>query len=598
MGMITLPDRAASWVNRVLYILGVANGTVAMGMLLAYFGWPLPPEWTEWWPAATHTLIAMFILQQALRLFTAESMGRHVRQHWGQMLVTLLAVVELFSFSYILDVIPFGAQVESGTYTLVYLAVIQVTVLWTLVLQAMRHNSLVSRLVLSPGLLLISSFLVMVLGGALLLKMPNCVHPGQSFTWLDSIFTSTSAVCVTGLTVVDTASCFTQRGQFMIMLLIQAGGLGIMTITYFMASFVAGGISIRDRVFLGDMMNEDRLGEIASSLKWIVITTFSIEVIGAVGIYQSLDGVSGCDGAGRLFSAAFHSVSAFCNAGFSLFPGNLADPLVHGRIPLQLMVCCLVILGGTGPLVLRDCQERLVNRVRRWFDHTVPIVRLSFRSRFVLWTTALLLAVGTVALYLSEYSVQEGHPDNGGRLATAFFNAVSPRTAGFNTVDMAALAPATVWIIIVLMVIGGSPGGTAGGLRTTTFALAVLNIGRVLRGQEDLVVFRRSIARDDLARALGILSLGVAWIFLNFIVLVALEPGLDPQRLLFEVASATGTVGLTINTTTALGEAGRILIIINMFVGRIGLMTFFCTLVYSRKSASYLAYPGERVTLT
>jgi len=474
---------------------------------------------------------------------------------------------------------------------------IQLAVLVSALASAVHHQSRVTARAFHPGLVLILSFMAIVLAGTLLLKMPRCTVEGASCSWLDAAFTSTSAVCVTGLAVQDTATFFSPTGQMVILLLIQIGGLGIMTLTFFAAVVLFEGISLHDRLLLGRMLQESRLARVGQTLAFIVTLTLVCEVVGAVILYAGVDGIG--DSGERWFHAVFHSVSAFCNAGFSTLPGGLAGVALQDNALWQIVIMALIVVGGLGALVCEDIAQWARAKVRRRRRKEGANPRLRVHSRLVLVVTAGLIVGGAAVIYLTEYQLRQG-PENGGRVLSALFHSVTTRTAGFNAVSMSAIGPLTAQVMMILMLVGGSPGGTAGGLRTTTIAVALGYLWSQLRGGAlGMVAFNRTIPAETGARALGLLVMAGIWLSGNFIVLQMLEVGrgISESALLFELISAFATVGLSLDLTPGLSDGSKILLIVNMFVGRIGLLTVLATLIPpDRRPAS--GKPGEDILLT
>lgn len=456
---------------------------------------------------------------------------------------------------------------------------IQLAVLASGLASAIHHQPRLTARAFHPGLLLMLSFLAIIVAGTLLLKMPRCTVSGVSCSWLDAAFTSTSAVCVTGLAVQNTATYFSPTGQMVILLLIQVGGLGIMTLAFFAAVVLFEGISLHDRLLLGRMLQENRLARVGQTLAFIVVLTFACEAAGAVVLYAGLHGIA--DPGERWFHAVFHSVSAFCNAGFSTFPDGLASQVVQGNVTWQVVVMALIVIGGLGALVCEDLVLWGIAVVRKRIRGGGPIPRLRVHSRLVLVATAVLIAGGALVIYLTEYHLWHG-PENGGRLLSAFFHSVTTRTAGFNTVPMSAIGPQTVLVMMALMLVGGSPGGTAGGLRTTAVAVGLGHLWNQLRGSKrGMVAFNRTIPEATGSQALGLMVLAGIWLGANFAVFQMCESGrgFADSTLMFELISAFATVGLSLDLTPLLTDGSKCLLILNMFVGRIGLLAVLATLV-------------------
>lgn len=353
----------------------------------------------------------------------------------------------------------------------------------------------------------------MVLIGALLLMMPNATT--QPLSFIDALFTATSAVCVTGLIVVDTATRFTTFGQMIIIGLIQIGGLGILTFVTYFSYFFKGGISYETQLSISEMTYSPRMGDMVTTLKSILYVTFGVEALAAILIYISIYDLPGMNLSERLFFSAFHAVSAFCNAGFSTFSAGLYDEALRFNYPLQLIISATFLFGGMGFVIVVNLLRYLRHRTQRALYHNDPRYDyqpwlLSINSRITLITSGALLLIGLIGVLMFEYhGILAEHSSWYGKLITGLFTAATPRTAGFNIVDMDALAFPTIMLTIFLMWIGASPNSTGGGIKTSTFAIAVLNTLSLARGQTKIEVFKREIADISIRRAFSIMWLSL-----------------------------------------------------------------------------------------
>ncbi len=538
--------------------------------LVAVAGWT--GAITPWLHLATTVVGLVFGLERVLAFLRLGSAERRSR---GLLFQVILGVTV---FGVALDLLlrrPLGTD---GWLLSEHIFVLT-SVMISGIVSTIAHQTRFTARAFHPGLILIFSFMAIIMTGALLLKMPRCTVPGQTCSWMDAFFTATSATCVTGLVVHNTATFFTTTGQIVIIGLIQVGGLGIMTLTFFASVLLFEGLTLHDRLLLGKMIQENRLARVGKTLSFIVAMTFACEAVGAAVLYVGMDG--GADVSARIYRSVFHSVSAFNNAGFSTFPDNLADATVRGNVVWQTMIMCLIVVGGLGALVNEDLTFWTLAKVRRRFRQETPRQRLRIHTRLVLVVTGILIVGGAAAILVTEFVMADG-PQNGGYVLTALFHSVTARTAGFNTVSMSAIAPLTAQMIMILMIIGGSPGGTAGGLRTTVVAVGLGHLWNQIRsGRRGMVVFNRTIPAETGSRALGLIFLTLLWLFINFIVLQTLErdSGISESALLFELVSAFATVGLSLDLTSTLGEGAKALLIVNMFVGRVGLMTVMASLI-------------------
>jgi len=453
----------------------------------------------------------------------------------------------------------------------------------------------------NPGLLFAFSFIFIIAMGTGLLLLPNATYTGIGFT--DAFFTSTSAVCVTGLIVVDTATYFTPLGQIFIIVLIQIGGLGIMTFTSFFGYFFKGGATFGNEFLLKDLINEEKLGEIFNTLLKIIAITFSIEAIGAVIIYSTTDPSLFSGNLSAIGFSVFHSVSAFCNAGFSTLSGNLYEPGFRNNYNLHYTIGVLIILGGLGfPIVFnyyRLLNHFIKNKYRQYtqncrYVHTPKIINAN--TRIVVITTLLLLAGGFIFFMFSEYNHSLKGLSMGGKIAGAFFGSVTTRTAGFNTVDMSMLAPATILVYFFLMWVGASPASTGGGIKTTTFAVAILNFVSMAKGKDRTEVFGRELSNESGRRAFSVVFLSFLVIGLSVLLLSVTDGQLDLTKIIFEVISAFGTVGLSLGITAQLSVAGKWVVIVTMFLGRVGMLTILVGLFRRMRNFEY-NYPSEDIMI-
>ncbi|WP_202915981.1 potassium transporter TrkG [Pontibacter pamirensis] len=359
-------------------------------------------------------------------------------------------------------------------------------IVYTFLIELSKRSINLYRIRFNPALLFVFSFLILIFIGTGLLLLPRATVGG--ITLLDALFTSTSAVCVTGLIVVDTATYFTLFGKIIILILIQLGALGIITFTSFLAMFFEGNASFRNQLFMQNIMNEEKLGETMRTVGKIVVFTFTVEAVGAAFIYATISDAAFAGVPDRIGFSVFHAISAFCNAGFSTMTAGLNDVGFRYNYDFQLVIICLIILGGIGFPILFNLYGYLMevsrNRFRQVnFDekyvHTSRIVTVN--TKIVLITTAVLLVAGTIIYFITEYNSTLADHTGYGKFVTSLFGSVTPRTAGFNTVDMTQLTLPLVLVYLLLMWIGASPGSTGGGIKTTTFALAVMNTVSIAR---------------------------------------------------------------------------------------------------------------------
>lgn len=452
-----------------------------------------------------------------------------------------------------------------------------------------------------PEMMFAYSFLIIILVGAALLLLPRA-HNG-SLTFLDALFTSTSAVCITGLITVDTATTFTLTGQVIILLLIQIGGIGVMTFTSFIALSFFTQTSFTDQMALKNILSEDSMNNIFRTLMYTFFTTLIVEAIGSWILWWEIRNIPQEVIPNPTFFAVFHAISAYCNAGFSTLTDNLNHPAVRHLYGFQSWIALLIIIGGIGfPIVfnygklinhkIRNLIYRITGSSKRMPSH-VRIVNTT--TRVVIITTLCLLAGGIALFWLFEYGNLQDLPFRG-KLAVSLFNATTPRTAGFNILPMDSLSAPTVVLTMFLMWIGASPLSTGGGIKTTTFTVAIKSIFSTLQKKEKVEIFKRQIPNENIKRAYTIIFLSILWICLTTLLLVVLVPESSITAALFEVISAISTVGLSLDYTSQLNAAGKIVICLTMFVGRVGLITLLFGMVHQQSSQNY-TYAEDHVIL-
>ncbi len=458
------------------------------------------------------------------------------------------------------------------------------------------------RTFINPAQLFISSFIGIIFLGTAMLLMPNATT--KEISVLDALFTSTSAVCVTGLVTLDTAKDFTLFGKIIILALIQTGGLGIMTFASYFSYFFRGGSSFENQISLSEMTSSDKLGDVFNTLKRVLVITVTVELLGAALIYLSLDRslLGNSTNNGIMFSV-FHSISSFCNAGFSTLTGGLSEPGYEHNYSLHLIIAFLFIFGGLGfPIVYNVykyihhlIQNILLSKITKERYKYTPWV-ININTRIILITTAVLLVGGTALIYLFEKDGALKNHTYFGTVVEAFFISASNRTAGFNTVNMVSLSGPTIMICMLLMWIGASPASTGGGIKTTAFAIAILNIIAFARGKSRTEVYRREISDNSVKRAFAIIALSLIIIGFAIFLLVLTEKDKDLMSLAFEVFSAYSTVGLSLNLTPTLTPAGKLIIITVMFIGRVSMLSLLIALAKREKYFNY-RYPKEEIMI-
>ncbi|MGF7059557.1 TrkH family potassium uptake protein [Brassicibacter mesophilus] len=440
----------------------------------------------------------------------------------------------------------------------------------------------INELKLNPAQVLVLGFAGLILIGATLLNLPLASIDGKSIGFIDALFTSASAVCVTGLVVVNTAAHWTIFGKIIILVLIQICGLGFMTMATLVALLLGKKITLKERLIMQEELNQFTLSGLVKLTRYVIISTLIIEGVGAVFLATRFIPTYG-PLKGAWFSL-FHSISAFCNAGFDL-TGESIMPFVSDTI-VNFTIGLLVIIGGLGYTVYIDLT---VNR---------SIRKCSLHTKLVLFITIALLLLGFIFIFAVEYNNPDtlGNLSFGGKILASVFQSIVPRTAGFNSIDMASVTNATAFLIIIFMFIGGSPGSTAGGIKTTTFGAIILGIISVLKGNDDVEIYKKRIPHLLIYRALAITGIGLLLVIFVTMVLTITESGYSFMDVLFETTSAFGTVGLSRGLTPNLSTIGRLIITLTMFAGRVGPLTMVFALAKKQKeNKGKYRYPEERI---
>ncbi|MCC3869441.1 TrkH family potassium uptake protein [Terrisporobacter mayombei] len=441
---------------------------------------------------------------------------------------------------------------------------------------------------MKPAQVMVIGFGVVILFGGLILNLPIAAKSGKSVGLLNALFTSTSAVCVTGLIVVDTSTYWNEFGQLVIISLIQIGGLGFMTMATMFSLLTGKKINLRERLLIQESLNQKDLSGLVKLTRYIIMMTFAIEGIGAVLLSMvfipKLGLIKG------IWYSIFHSISAFCNAGFDLMSpisGEYSSLtyFVNNSL-INLVICGLIILGGIGFPVLLD----VINNKK--------YSKLNVHSKIVINTTAILIAIGFLFIFIVEFNNKGslGGLNMKEKLLSSLFQSVTLRTAGYTTIDLTLLKESTLFLMIILMLIGASPASTGGGLKTTTVATLFLTVKSFILGKEDIEVYQRRISSTTVRKSLGIFFIGVFVALFGTLVLTIVSPGFSLLESAFEVVSAFATVGLSLGGTPTLTAFGKIIIMILMFLGRVGSLTIFIALLSrSNKMKSKVRYAEGKI---
>jgi trk system potassium uptake protein TrkH len=441
---------------------------------------------------------------------------------------------------------------------------------------------------MNPAMIIIYSYIIADLMGTLLLSLPAS-STGDPISLINAFFTASSALCVTGLTVVDVGATFTGFGHSIIMTLIEIGGLGVMTFSVLFFVFLGRGFSTHGRWIITESFTATPVKNMKSLLKSIFLFTFIVETAGAAILFFEWRGEM--TGPSALFAGVFHSVSAFCNAGFSLFERNLVG--YRENVLVNVVICSLIVLGGIGFPVIYE----FINRIRTIRSRQRR--SLSLHTRTVLSTTAVLIASGAALIFILERSNQLAGLSIKGKILASLFQSITARTAGFNTLDIGSLTIATLFILIILMFVGASPGSCGGGIKTTSLAVLGAILNDRIRGRHSASVFKRTLPDETVSKALSIFILAVIVLTVGLVFLLITQPGTPRESFLtylFEAVSAFGTVGLSMGITSSLTVLGKLIVIMIMLLGRVGLLTVAYVVTSKRVVAPY-RYSEEKIMI-
>jgi len=449
---------------------------------------------------------------------------------------------------------------------------------------SINRSTFIEKLSDNPPVLVMLTFFFTIFLGALFLMLPAATTIGEDTSLLGALFTSTSATCVTGLIVYDTGTHFTLFGQIIILLLIQIGGLGIMTISSAFAILLGQKMSLKSESIMQNVIGESNKLDMISLVKSVILVTITLEFLGAVIMYFTFI-AKAYPVKQAIYHSIFHSVSAFCNAGFCLYPNSLIQYI--GNININFVITSLIILGGIGFPVLKDIQQIIKKRV--------SYKRLSLNSKIVISSTVILLVLGAVIFFISEYNNEMKGLHFLDRIMASYFQSVTTRTAGFNTIDTANLSRGSSFISGILMFIGASPGSTGGGVKTTALVVVLVAVIAMFRGHDDVNIFKRKVSERIIKKVMALVAASVALLAVMIFLLLMFEP-FTFEKTVFEAISAFGTVGLSMGITDRLSSAGQIIIILLMYLGRVGPLTLMFA-ISETKDRSFFTYIEEKISI-
>lgn len=444
------------------------------------------------------------------------------------------------------------------------------------------------RISMTPPQLILLGFAAVILLGSLLLALPISTKSGQSVSYTDALFTATSATCVTGLVTLSTVATWSIFGQVIILLLIQIGGMGVITVMAGIMLLLQKRFGIKDRVLLQDSFNLNTLSGLVIFLRKVIAGTFIIESLGAV-LYMTVFvphfGVKG------IWISVFNSVSAFCNAGIDIISDYSLCDFAHNPV-VNITTCLLIFMGGIGFIVWWDVLDAVKKQKAKWFKH------LTLHSKIAISSSVFLILAGAVLIFVFEYNNPHTIKDFSlfDKIQASVFQSVTTRTAGFMTIPQQNLTNPSSYVSLLLMFIGGSPAGTAGGIKTVTFTVLIASSISAIKNRNETVLFNRSIPKLAVSKAVAVTSVSFATMFLSTVFLSIFVQA-DALDIIFETISATATVGLSRNLTSSLNEIGKIIIIITMYIGRVGPITLATMLSLGKVKENIIKNPVEDISI-
>lgn len=577
--------------RRTTYVMTI----VSVGLLLYAHGVVESPVQQRHLFYAIDAILALFVLFYFLRILYTFERWKFLQSTWFE--GTLMAIIlvnhvctYIFNFPVIyifFEGIGIPLSVEF------YRIIVSLYMFVLLIIELLATKVHLKTLQLKPSITFLLSFILLILLGAGLFMLPRMTNAPEGIRFIDALFMATSASCVTGLAVIDPSTYFTFGGQVVLLLLIQMGGLGILTFATFFASLIRQGVGIKQHVAMHQLLESESLFSTKGLLRKLVYLTFTIEGIGAVIIFMTWGkDATFVDLGSKIFYSIFHSVSAFCNAGFALYPEGLYSEPVRFAYVLHLTVAMLIILGGLGFPTIVDVLSPTSMRLRM----AKPWKNWKVLSRITIYTSAALIALGMVGFFLLEYFNTLSSLSFAEALITSFFQSVTTRTAGFNTVDISALAVPTLLLFIFLMFIGASPGSTGGGIKTTTFVVILLSVWATIRNKRNLEIGNRTVPHSVSYKAFSVFTFAALINIIFIFILSITDAQFDIIRLAFEQVSAFATVGLSTGITAGLSDAGKVIIILSMYIGRVGTLTLALALS-TRTSTTAYKYPETHLAV-
>lgn len=580
-------------VVKTLRYISVPLSLLSVAALIVSHGYALEPSETALVDILLKTTIGFYIFKYFAELFYDFSPQDYVRKsrfEFSLMLYMLvnIAAINIFNFELTAAI---GNLLGVKRFDELFMLLVQGYFLVFVALELGKASRLLPQMKLSPPALLVISFSLITLLGAGLLAMPEMSRLPNGLSTLDALFTSVSAVCVTGLSTFDIATVLTFKGKVILMVLIQLGGLNFITFTSLFALLANPGVGTRYKSMLQASYSAESLETSVQLTGQIVRFSLLFEAVSAALLFVSWGDQHFATVGDRIFHSLFHAISAFNNAGFSLYTGGLADASLLGNVPLGLVIALTVVLGGLGFRPIYEVFSYKALKHRR----SNPWVHFSVNTKIAVYAIAILVPLGALLFFILEQHGTLAGQSPAMALYHSVFSSITTRTAGFNTVDFGAIGLPTLLVVMLFMFIGGSSGSTAGGVKTSTFALVFINALGTIRGRKRVELFRQTIPVELLNLALSVFLFSASVVLLGIFALSITDGHLGLARIAFEELSAFCTVGLSTGITSELSTSGKTILMISMLIGRVGTVTLAFALTSKRKDSQDYRYPNASV---
>lgn len=569
-------------VIRIMKILSVIVSVVTLSAIVIYHGCHLRYSVISFIRGLVYFSLVFYIVKYLVQMLYSLHKFDYLKKSWFEGIVIAILVMHFVLYVFFgLDVFNFKE------YENAYILCIQLYFFVIMLIEMSKASTFIGKMNISPPVLLMSSFFILIVMGTILLLLPRMTTHHISFT--DALFTATSASCVTGLTVLSTAHDFTIQGQVVIMILMQLGGMSILSFATFFTTFLSRSyVGLRYQYLVKDMLSANRLSDSFSLLRQIVLATFIIEASGVLMFYMYWRTTGFFEGTGTtFFYSLFHSVSAFNNAGFALWDSSFRDVQICNSYFPQTVIMILVFLGGIGFVTISEFFNPMVIRERKKYRWK----QLSPGTKIVLLTTFGIIIVGTLMFFVLEYNHSLAEKNTLiDKIFASIFQIISGRTAGFNIIDVNAISIPGMMLVMVIIFIGASPGSTGGGIKTTTFFVLMKSVMATIKGKKHIEFDKKTIPFSMVDKAYSIVVLSIGIIFVSIFILALVEPETNLINIMFESISAFTTCGLSTNCQTAFSDAGKLVLIVDMYIGRIGTLTIAYALGQRNKESRH-TYP-------